>query len=130
MWLSATKGGIMKDIKPRVIDVTKNIHAIFYQDGEFEIRFGSEGNRVKIFEFTKLKRIKCSTIEGGLRNIHLEDPYKNYKEFRHLIRLCEIQDDIPAWLKALAVWRFDKPAKTRMVEDRIGCVVFFREEEY
>ena len=57
MWLSATKGGIMKDAKPEVMTVTKSIRAIFYQDGEFEIRFQHRGERVWIFEFTKILRI-------------------------------------------------------------------------
>ena len=57
MWLSATKGGIMKDAKLEVTIVTRNIHAIFYQDGEFEIRFQTIRNRNNgemIFEFNKL----------------------------------------------------------------------------
>ena len=39
MWLSATKGGIMKDIKPKVISVTKNVRATFYEDGGFDLCF-------------------------------------------------------------------------------------------
>ena len=52
----------MKDAKPEVIIVAKYIHAIFYQDGEFEIRFQTIRNRNNgemIFEFNKFKRIKC-----------------------------------------------------------------------
>ena len=39
-------------------------------------------------------------------------------------------EEAPAWIKALARWRFDKPTKYRMVEEQIGCVLFFRKEEY
>ena len=47
-----------------------------------------------------------------------------------MIDLYGKNEDIPAWLKSLALWKFDKPTKTRMVEDQIGCVIFFRKEEY
>ena len=133
MWLSATKGGIMKDAKPEVITVAKYIDAVFYQDGEFEIRFQTIRNRNNgemIFEFNKFKRIKCCLIQDGFRNKPSEDPYKNYKGFRYMIDLYGKNRDIPAWLKSLALWKFDKPTKTRMVEDQVGRVIFFRKEEY
>ena len=130
MWLSATKGGTMKDTKPKVMHVTKNIRAIFYRDGEFEIRFQHQRNRVWIFKFTKFKRIKCSIIRDHFSDKPSVDVYKNYKDFRYMIQQLGKSEDIPAWVLALALWKFDRPTRTRMVEDRIGCVIFFREEEY
>ena len=66
----------------------------------------------------------------GFKNKPNTDEYKNWKNFRQMANLCGKEQEIPAWIKALTVWRFDKPLQTRMVEDRIGCVVFFREEKY
>ena len=83
-----------------------------------------------IFEFNKFKRIKCCLIEDCFKNRHSTDTYKNYKDFRYMIDLYGKNRDIPAWLKSLALWKFDKPTQTRMVEDQIGCVIFFRKEEY
>ena len=130
MWLSATKGGTMKDTKPKVMPITKNIRATLYQDGEFDLCFHAKGRRKWIFEFSKFKRIKCGIIIDGLEKRPNTDEYKNWKDFRYMVNLCGKEQEIPAWIKALTVWRFDKPLQTRMVEDRIGCVVFFREEKY
>ena len=98
----------MKDTKSKVMYVARNIRAIFYEDGEFEIRFRYEGYRAWIFAFTKLRRIKCSTI----RNKSSKDTFKNYKNFRYMVNHYEKKEDIPAWLKSLALWKFDKPTKT------------------
>ena len=104
----------MKDAKPEVITVAKYIHAVFYQDGEFEIRFQTIRNRNNgemIFEFNKFKRIKCCLIQDGFKNRPSTDTYKNYKDFRYMIDLYGKNRDIPAWLKSLALWKFDKPTK-------------------
>ena len=120
----------MKDTKPKVITVTKNIRATFYKGGEFDLCFHAKGSKEWIFQFSKSRRIKCGIIMNDFRNQPTTDEYKNWKDFRHMVSLCGKEQEIPAWIKALTVWRFDKPLRTRMVEDRIGCVVFFREEKY
>ena len=52
--------------------------------------------------------------------------YKNYQTLVHDRFVWKKSGHCMA--KSLALWKFDKPTKTRMVEDQIGCVIFFRKE--
>ena len=55
----------MKDYKPKVINVTNNIRATIYQDGDFDISFLYDENRRWDFEFSKYNRIKQRVCTDG-----------------------------------------------------------------
>ena len=130
MWLSATKEVPMKDCKPKVITVTKNIRATKYPNGDFDISFLYSENRRWDFKFCKFNRIKQRICIDGKSSKPLIDPHLNWLALQECLKDIEKEDEIPAWIKALARWRFEKPTRYRMVEEQIGCVLFFRKEEY
>jgi len=130
MWLSATKEVPMKDYKPKVITVTNNIRATIYPNGDFDISFLYDENRRWDFEFSKYNRIKQRVCTDGKTFKPITDLADNWKAFKFCLTEHEGAEKAPAWIKALARWRFDKPTRYRMVEEQIGCVLFFRKEEY
>jgi hypothetical protein len=130
MWLSATKEVPMKDYKPKVITVTNNIRATIYPNGDFDISFLYSENRRWDFEFSKFNRIKQRTCIDGRAYKPLTDPHFNWLALKECLKDIEREEEVPAWIKALARWRFDKPTRYKMVEEQIGCVLFFRKEEY
>ena len=130
MWLSATKEVPMKDYKPKVMNVTNNIRATIYPDGDFDISFLYDENRRWDFEFSKYNRIKQRVCTDGKTFKPITDLADNWKAFKFCLTEHEGAEKAPAWIKALARWRFDKPTRYRMVEEQIGCVLFFRKEEY
>jgi len=120
----------MKDYKPKVITVTKNIRATKYPNGDFDISFHYDDNKRWDFKFSKFNRIKQRTCFDGKAYKPLTDPYYNRLALQECLKDIEKDEIAPAWIKALARWRFDKPTKYKMVEEQIGCVLFFRKEEY
>ena len=120
----------MKDYKPKVITVTKNIRATKYPNGDLDISFLYDENRRWDFKFSKFNRIKQRTCFDGKAYKPLTDPYYNRLALQECLKDIEKDEIAPAWIKALARWRFDKPTKHKMVEEQIGCVLFFRKEEY
>ena len=120
----------MKDYKPKVINVTNNIRATIYPNGDFDISFLYDENRRWDFEFSKYNRIKQRVCTDGKTFKPITDLVDNWKAFKFCLTEHEGAEKAPAWIKALARWRFDKPTRYRMVEEQIGCVLFFRKEEY
>ena len=120
----------MKDYKPKVINVTNNIRATIYPNGDFDISFLYDENRRWDFEFSKYNRIKQRVCTDGKTFKPITDLADNWKTFKFCLTEHQGAKEAPAWIKALARWRFDKPTKYRMVEEQIGCVLFFRKEEY
>ena len=120
----------MKDAEPKVTIVTNNIHTTHYANEEYDIVLVFPPIKWE-FKFNKFNRIK------ELRNIRSTQskPMTNYSSnwlsFRELLKNAEKKGgEAPTWIKRLAIWRFDKPVGIRLVEDQIGCVIFFRKEEY
>ena len=120
----------MKDYKPKVLNVTNNIRATIYANGDFDISFLYDENRRWDFEFSKHNRIKQRVCTDGKTFKPITDLADNWKAFKFCLTEHEGAEKAPAWIKALARWRFDKPTRHRMVEEQIGCVLFFRKEEY
>ena len=120
----------MKDYKPKVINVTNNIRATIYPNGDFDISFLYDENRRWDFEFSKYNRIKQRVCTDGKTFKPIADLADNWKAFKCCLTEHKGAEEVPAWIKALARWRFDKPTKYRMVEEQIGCVLFFGKEEY
>ena len=120
----------MKDYKPKVINVTNNIRATIYPSGDFDISFLYDENRRWDFEFSKYNRIKQRVCTDGRTFKPITDLADNWKAFKFCLTEHEGAEEAPAWIKALARWRFDKPTRYRMVEEQVGCVLFFRKQEY
>ena len=120
----------MKDYKPKVINVTNNIRVTIYLDEDFDISFLYDENRRWDFEFSKHNRIKQRVCTDGKTFKPITDLADNWKAFKFCLTEHEGAEKAPAWIKALARWRFDKPTRYRMVEEQIGCILFFRKEEY
>ena len=120
----------MKDYKPKVIIVTNNIHATKYPNGDFDISFLYDEKMRWDFKFSKFNRIKQRRCFDGKAYKPLTDSHYNWMAFQECLKDFDKEEEIPAWIKALARWRFDKPTRYRMVEEQIGCVLFFRKGEY
>ena len=82
MWLSATKEVPMKDYKPKVINVTNNIRATIYPNGDFDISFLYDENRRWDFEFSKYNRIKQRVCTDGKTFKPITDLADNWKTFK------------------------------------------------
>ena len=82
MWLSATKEVPMKDYKPKVINVTNNIRATIYPNGDFDISFLYDENRRWDFEFSKYNRIKQRVCTDGKTFKPITDLADNWKVFK------------------------------------------------
>ena len=120
----------MKDYKPKVINVTNNIRATIYPNGDFDISFLYDENRRWDFKFSKFNRIKQRKCFDGKAYTPLTDPQYNWMALKECLKDFEKKEEIPAWIKSLTRWRFDRPTKYKMVEEQIGCVLFFRKQEY
>ena len=83
------------------------------------------------FKFNKFNRIKELRNIRNPQNKPITSYASNWWSFRELLKDAEKQGgEAPTWIKRLAIWRFDKPVGVRLVEDQIGCVIFFKKEEY
>jgi hypothetical protein len=63
-------------------------------------------------------------------NASKKGPEANWQSFQKCVSKFNKNESLPAWLLRLARWRFNEPPKYRMVEEQMGCIVFFRKEEY
>lgn len=120
----------MKDTKPKVTIVTNNIHTTHYANGEYDIDLVFPPVKWA-FKFNKFNRIKELHNIRNPQSKPITSYASNWWSFRELLKDAEKQGgEAPTWIKRLAIWRFDKPVGVRLVEDQIGCVIFFKKEEY
>ena len=130
MWLSATKGGFMKDTKPKVTIVTNNIRVTHHSNGEYVITFLIPTRVRWDFVFSKANNIKYSHFISGTGNQRNVSQKNNWRLFKKFLSAYGDKENIPSWIKALSRWRFDNTVGIRLVEDKIGCLTFFKKEEH
>ena len=106
----------MKDYKPKVINLTNNIRATIYQDGDFDISFLYDENRRWDFEFSKHNRIKQRVCTDGKTFKPITDLADNWTAFKFCLTEHVGAEKAPAWFIALARWRFATPTCSIMVE--------------
>ena len=120
----------MKQYDSRVTIITNNIRTTQYPNGEYDISLVFPPIRWN-FKFNKFNRITEARHVNGMQTKPMTNYSSNWWSFRELLRDAEKQGgEAPTWIKRLAIWRFDKPVGVRMIEDQIGCVTFFKKEEY
>jgi len=120
----------MKDTDPKVTIVTNNIRTSHYANGEYDISLVFPPIKWE-FKFNRFNRITEARHVNGRQNAPMTNYASNWWSFRELLRDAEKRGgEAPSWIKRLAIWRFDRPMGVRLVEDQIGCVVFFKEEKY
>ena len=118
----------MKDHLMKTINYGKHLRIHFYRSSEFQIVFVGQRCRMH-FHFNKNEYLIYSfqTTPYG-KSINNKDKANNWKLFKQYA----IKDEsnlLPARFKRLAKWRFDNIPQYRIVEDQIGCIVYFRREE-
>jgi hypothetical protein len=128
IWLSATKGGKMKDCKYTKINKWVTIRE--YSTGDYGITFLGGGSHGWYYEFSKENKLKFKQQRSayGVGKASKNES-KNWEDFkRHIKKILET-DDLPPNILKLYRWRFYQPIEYQYIEKKLGCVVYFKRIE-
>lgn len=118
----------MKDHLMKTIHCGKNVRIHFYKSYQTQVVF--VGHRCRMhFQFGKdddlLYSFQTTPHGKGATN---KDKASNWKSFKEYAAKHE-KDQLPARFRRLARWRFDNPPRYGIVEEQIGCIIYFRKGE-
>ena len=118
----------MKDYK--YTNVNKRVRLREWSTGDYGITFLGGGSHGHYFEFSKNHKLKFKqqrSAYGAAKAV--KNQAKNWKDFKWHVEKCLETDQLPAHILRLVRWRFSNLPKYKYVEERIGCIVYFRKVE-
>ena len=118
----------MKDYK--YTNVNKRVRLREWPTGDYGITFLGGGSHGHYFEFPKNHKLKFKqqrSAYGAAKAV--KNQAKNWEDFKWHVEKCLETDQLPAHILRLVRWRFSNPPKYKYVEERIGCIVYFRKVE-
>ena len=113
----------------KTIAVSSSLKLHQYNDGSFEVFFrGSPGGYYFAFsaDHELLYRVHKSAYGRGKPSKNLR---KNWNDFKDLLNREDRRNKLPGVLKKFLVWDFEPQFDRRYVEERLGCIIYFREQK-
>ncbi|MDA0880740.1 MAG: hypothetical protein O3C66_02060 [Proteobacteria bacterium] len=118
----------MKDYK--YTTVNKQVRLGEWSTGDYGITFFGGGHHRNYFEFSKNHTLKFKQhISAYGAGKAVKDHAKNWEDFKRHVEKCLETDQLPAYILRLVRWRFSNLPKYKYVEERMGCIVYFRKVE-
>jgi hypothetical protein len=112
----------------KTIAVSSNLKLHYYTDGSFEVFFrGSPGGYYFVFSPNNqlMYRVHKSAYGIGKPEKNIQ---KNWNDFKDLLNREDRRQKLPGVLKKFLVWEFEPKNNRRYVEERLGCIIYFREK--
>jgi hypothetical protein len=113
----------------KTIEVSCDLKLHQFNDGSFEIFFrGSPGGYFFVFSENHklLHRVHKSAYGIGKPDTNEKNNWSALKEY--LDRENQ-KKELPGIFRKFLVWKFEPQNKTHYVEERLGCITYFKEQE-
>ena len=113
----------------KTIEVSCNLKLHQFNDGSFEIFFrGSPGGYFFVFSehHELLHRVHKSAYGIGKPDTNEKNNWSALKEY--LDRENQ-KRELPGIFRKFLVWKFEPKYKTEYIEERLGCIVYFKEQD-
>ncbi len=113
----------------KTIEVSSGLKYRQFNDGSFEIFFrGSPGGYYFVFsaEHKLLHRVHKSAYGIGKPETNEVNNWNSLKDSLHKENK---RKKLPGILRKFLVWKFEHQHKSKYLEERLGCITYFREVE-
>ncbi len=113
----------------KTIEVSCNLKLHQFNDGSFEIFFrGSPGGYFFVFSENHklLHRVHKSAYGIGKPDTNEKNNWSALKEY---LERENQEKALPGIFRKFLVWKFEPQNKTHYVEERLGCITYFKEVE-
>ena len=113
----------------KTIEVSNNLKLRQFDDGSFEIFFrGNPGGYYFVFSENHklLHRVHKSAYGIGKPDTNEKN---NWGTLIKWLRQENEKQELPSLLKKFLVWKFEPLYSKRYVEEKLGCIIYFRESE-
>lgn len=113
----------------KTIEVSSGLKLHQFDDGSFDIFLrGSPGGYYFVFsaKHKLLYRVHKSAYGIGKPNTNEKN---NWNHLKDRLQKENQKKELPSILKKFLVWKFESEHKTKYVEERLGCITYFKEVE-
>ena len=113
----------------KTIEVSCNLKLHQFDDGSFEIFFrGSPGGYYFVFSENHklLHRVQKSAY--GIGKPHTNEK-NNWNQLKDCLNREDQKKELPSILRKFLLWKFEPRYKTNYVEERLGCIIYFKEQD-
>ena len=113
----------------KTIEVSCNLKLHQFNDGSFEIFFrGSPGGYFFVFSENHklLHRVHKSAYGIGKPDTNEKN---NWSALKECLERENQEKALPGIFRKFLVWKFEPQNKTHYVEERLGCITYFKEVE-
>jgi hypothetical protein len=113
----------------KTIEVSCNLKLHQFNDGSFEIFFrGSPGGYYFVFSENHklLHRVHKSAYGIGKPDAHEKNNWSTLKEW---LNRENQKKELPCTFRKFLLWKFEPQYKTTYIEERLGCITYFKEQE-
>ena len=113
----------------KTIEVSQNLKLHQLNDGSFEIFFrGSPGGYYFCFSATHklLYRVHKSAYGRGKPETNEKNNWHNLKEW---LQIENQKNELPGILRKFLLWKFEPQNKTQYIEEKLGCITYFRKQD-
>ncbi|MBT6602323.1 MAG: hypothetical protein HOB32_11825 [Nitrospina sp.] len=112
----------------KTIEVSCNLKLHQFNDGSFEIFFrGSPGGYYYVFSENHklLHRVQKSAYGIGKPDTNEKN---NWGTLIKWLRQENEKQELPSLLKKFLVWKFEPRTKNHFIEEKLGCIIYFKED--
>ena len=112
----------------KTIEVSSNLKLHQFNDGSFEIFFrGSPGGYYYVFSENHklLHRVHKSAYGIGKPDTNEKN---NWDALIKRLRQEHKKQELPSLLKKFLVWKFEPRTKNHFIEEKLGCIIYFKED--
>ena len=112
----------------KTIEVSCNLKLHQFNDGSFEIFFrGSPGGYYYVFSENHklLHRVHKSAYGIGKPDTNEKN---NWGTLIKWLRQENEKQELPSLLKKFLVWKFEPRTKNHFIEEKLGCIIYFKED--
>jgi hypothetical protein len=113
----------------KTIEVSCNLKLHQFNDGSFEIFFrGSPGGYFFVFSENHklLHRVHKSAYGIGKPDTNEKNNWSALKEY---LERENQEKALPGVFRKFLLWKFEPQYKTMYIEERLGCITYFKEVE-
>lgn len=113
----------------KTIEVSCNLKLHHFDDGSFEIFFrGSPGGYFFVFSENHklLHRVHKSAYGIGKPDTNEKNNWSALKEY---LEKENQKKALPGVLRKFLLWKFEPQYKTIYIEEKLGCITYFRKQD-
>ena len=113
----------------KTIEVSSSLKLHQFNDGSFDIFFrGSPGGYYFCFSANHklLHRVHKSAYGIGKLDTNERNNWHHLKNWLHRENQ---RKELPGIFKKFIMWKFEPQNSTRYIEERLGCIIYFREQK-